>query len=144
MIHAHPRLAMPPENRFMMSIYLRRAEFGDLRDDENVEAFGEALTAQGTRIMDLGLADARLAFNNNAITATVGPPATDEISLVIGIDPVVHALLLRADTKSTGTSGDPMQWEFASVIQTGSQEMTFSKECAALVALEFTVLNGTN
>jgi hypothetical protein len=30
MLHSHPRIAIPPETRFMLDIYERRLEFGDL------------------------------------------------------------------------------------------------------------------
>lgn len=31
MLHAHPRIAIPPENRFFLDVYRDRATFGDLR-----------------------------------------------------------------------------------------------------------------
>ncbi|HSJ43439.1 MAG TPA: sulfotransferase [Euzebyales bacterium] len=31
MLHSHPRIAIPPENRFVFPIYARRLRFGDLR-----------------------------------------------------------------------------------------------------------------
>jgi len=30
MIHAHPRLAMPPESRFLLKVWRAREKFGDL------------------------------------------------------------------------------------------------------------------
>jgi hypothetical protein len=30
LLHAHPRIAMPPETRFLLPAYRRRAEYGDL------------------------------------------------------------------------------------------------------------------
>uniref|UniRef100_UPI00281255E6 sulfotransferase n=1 Tax=Streptomyces alfalfae TaxID=1642299 RepID=UPI00281255E6 len=35
MLHAHPRIALPPENRFVLPAYERRLAFGDLRDRGN-------------------------------------------------------------------------------------------------------------
>src|SRR6185295_10599845 len=32
MLHAHPRIALPPENRFLLPAYARRHAFGDLRE----------------------------------------------------------------------------------------------------------------
>ena len=32
MTHAHPRIAIPPETRFMVSAYQRRLQFGNLTD----------------------------------------------------------------------------------------------------------------
>ena len=60
MIHAHPRLAMPPENRFMMPLYNQRIDFGDLREPANVEEFGDALVAKGTKIKDMGLSRSKV------------------------------------------------------------------------------------
>lgn len=56
MIHSHPRLAMPPENRFLMSVYRRRAQFGDLRQPENVDAVAHAvINDKSSKFRDLGL-----------------------------------------------------------------------------------------
>jgi hypothetical protein len=38
MLHAHPRIAIPPETRLLTEAYDRRLEFGDLRDPANVDA----------------------------------------------------------------------------------------------------------
>jgi hypothetical protein len=35
MLHAHPDIAIPPENRFLLELYDRRDEFGDLRERDN-------------------------------------------------------------------------------------------------------------
>jgi len=35
MLHAHPAIAIPPENRFLLELYDQREEFGDLRDVRN-------------------------------------------------------------------------------------------------------------
>jgi hypothetical protein len=35
MLHAHPDIAIPPENRFLLELYDRREEFGDLRERHN-------------------------------------------------------------------------------------------------------------
>lgn len=42
MLHAHPRIAIPPENRFVFPIYRRRVQFGDLtrpRSRDRVASF---------------------------------------------------------------------------------------------------------
>ena len=41
MIHAHPRLAMPPESRFLIKTWRRRAKFGDLSTPEQRRALAE-------------------------------------------------------------------------------------------------------
>ena len=44
MLHAHPRIAIPPENRFFLEVYKRRAKFGDLRKRKNREALAKYIT----------------------------------------------------------------------------------------------------
>ncbi|MER6825922.1 sulfotransferase [Streptosporangium sp. NPDC000563] len=41
MLHAHPRVAIPPETRFMVSAYQRRLQFGDLNDAAHRRELGE-------------------------------------------------------------------------------------------------------
>lgn len=55
MVHSHARLTMPPENRFVMPVYRRRAEFGDLGDPANVDAVADAVTTRRGKFNDLGL-----------------------------------------------------------------------------------------
>ena len=55
-MHAHPRLAMPPENRFVRESYLARARFGDLAVEANRVALATWITTTpGTRFTDLNL-----------------------------------------------------------------------------------------
>ncbi|PWK52292.1 sulfotransferase family protein [Actinoplanes xinjiangensis] len=54
MLHAHPRIALPPESRFLLPAYERRHEFGDLGDPERRRALGEWITGT-THFGDLGL-----------------------------------------------------------------------------------------
>jgi hypothetical protein len=44
MLHSHPRIAVPPENRYFLRGYQNRAGFGDLRDPANRRALGEFIT----------------------------------------------------------------------------------------------------
>lgn len=44
MLHAHPRLAMPPETRFLIPVYRGRAEFGDLRVEDNRRRLAHRIT----------------------------------------------------------------------------------------------------
>ncbi|WP_045742904.1 sulfotransferase [Actinoplanes rectilineatus] len=54
MLHAHPRIALPPESRFLLPAYFRRHEFGDLSDPAQRRALAEWIT--GTlHFDDLGL-----------------------------------------------------------------------------------------
>jgi Sulfotransferase family len=56
MLHAHPRIAIPPETRFLMAAYDARAEFGDLREQANRLALARWIVdRKKTRFADLGL-----------------------------------------------------------------------------------------
>ena len=56
MLHAHPRIAMPPETRFLLPVYRERATFGDLRDPGNKRRLAKRITApRKSRFKDLGL-----------------------------------------------------------------------------------------
>jgi hypothetical protein len=43
MLHQHPRIAIPPENRFLLPTYFDRADFGDLADEANRRALAEKI-----------------------------------------------------------------------------------------------------
>jgi hypothetical protein len=56
MLRAHPRIAIAPETRFLLSAYEHRAAYGDLRELENRRALAEWIVAgAGTRFGGLGL-----------------------------------------------------------------------------------------
>ena len=56
MLHAHPRIAIPAENRFLLGAYHSRCEFGDLEDRDNRRALAEWITRrEAGRFADLGL-----------------------------------------------------------------------------------------
>lgn len=70
MLHAHPRLTIAPETRFLLGAYENRAAYGDLRERANREALAEWIVAgAGTRFSDLGL-------DPKAVAAEIvaGPP----------------------------------------------------------------------
>lgn len=46
MLHAHPRIAIPPENRFVLDTYKARRKFKDLRIPENREQLAEWIINQ--------------------------------------------------------------------------------------------------
>jgi len=59
MLHAHPRIALPPETRFLLTCYRDRNNFGDLRDESSRRALASSIVGKrGTLFYDLGL-DAR-------------------------------------------------------------------------------------
>ncbi|WP_220213860.1 sulfotransferase family protein, partial [Streptomyces shenzhenensis] len=56
MLHAHPRIALPPETRFVLPAYERRLGFGDLREPVNRAALAHWITGRReTRFHELGL-----------------------------------------------------------------------------------------
>ncbi|REF00198.1 sulfotransferase family protein [Thermomonospora umbrina] len=56
MLHRHPRIAIPPETRFLIPAYESRAEFGDLADPANRERLARWIVGRRrTRFDDLGL-----------------------------------------------------------------------------------------
>ncbi len=69
MIHAHPRLAMPPESRFLTRTWRRRYDFGDLSTREQHEALADACVRNGSKVAEMGL-------NQKAVRAKIleGPP----------------------------------------------------------------------
>ncbi|WP_229072590.1 sulfotransferase [Actinoplanes sp. DH11] len=69
MLHAHPRIALPPENRFLLPAYERRHEYGDLSLPEQRRALAEWIVAS-PHFGDLGLE------TEAVIEAVVAAPAT--------------------------------------------------------------------
>ncbi len=55
MLHSHPRIAIPPENRFVVPAYRERRRFGDLRDAANRRALAKFIVGRGRGFGDLGL-----------------------------------------------------------------------------------------
>lgn len=55
MIHAHPRLAMPPESRFLLRTWRKRAKFADLSTPAQRMALARSCTRTGSKVRDLGL-----------------------------------------------------------------------------------------
>ena len=55
MIHAHPRLAMPPESRFLIRTWRVRKKFGDLSTPEQRLALAKSCVRTGSKVRDLGL-----------------------------------------------------------------------------------------
>ncbi|MFI6506668.1 sulfotransferase family protein [Streptosporangium sp. NPDC050855] len=56
MLHAHPRIAIPPETRFMISAYQRRLRFGDLEDAGRRRELAEwVVDRRQTRFHELNL-----------------------------------------------------------------------------------------
>jgi hypothetical protein len=75
MLHAHPRIAMPPETRFLVPLYHDRLSFGDLRDPANRRRLAWRMTGKGTRFRDLGLDRRQLVGQIVAAPPTFGSAA---------------------------------------------------------------------
>lgn len=54
MLHAHPRIAIPPETRFLVPAYRERARFGDLTTADGRRSLAEFITRRRT-FRDLGI-----------------------------------------------------------------------------------------
>jgi hypothetical protein len=48
MLHSHPWIAIPPENRFVLATYFHRLEFGDLENGANRRALVEFIVQRGS------------------------------------------------------------------------------------------------
>lgn len=73
MLHGHPRIAIPPETRFVEACYFGRHAFGDLRDPENRRRLAESIvTPRETRFRDLGLDPDEVVARVVAAGPTVG------------------------------------------------------------------------
>ncbi|MBO3747080.1 sulfotransferase [Streptosporangiaceae bacterium NEAU-GS5] len=56
MLHSHPRMAVPPETRFLVPAYYRRRSYGDLRVPDNRRKLAEWITTgRDTKFKELGL-----------------------------------------------------------------------------------------
>jgi Sulfotransferase family len=72
MLHAHPRIAIPPETRFLLLAYEKRRDFGDLRDAANRLRLASWITGKGTNFADLGLDPREVAAEIVAGPPTLG------------------------------------------------------------------------
>jgi len=71
MLHAHPRLAIPPETRFVLEGYQRRHSFGDLRDPARRRELATWIVSKKT-FRDLGLDREQIAEEIVAAPPTLG------------------------------------------------------------------------
>lgn len=69
MLHAHPRIALPPESRFLLPAYASRHDFGDLRDPQRRRNLARWIV-RTPQFADLGLT------SEHVIDAIVGAPPT--------------------------------------------------------------------
>jgi hypothetical protein len=74
MLHAHPRIAIPPETRFLTEAYERRAEFGDLRVAANIDALVDwvMVDPQQRLVRDLELDTDEVRRRAHEVEPTIG------------------------------------------------------------------------
>src|SRR3982751_1198261 len=73
MLHSHPRIAIPPETRFVLAAYQERRDFGDLGQEANRRALAHRIVDRpGTRFGDLGLDPADIIERIAAGPGTLG------------------------------------------------------------------------
>jgi hypothetical protein len=76
MLHAHPAIAIPPENRFLLELYDRREHFGDLRDLHNRRKVARFIVKRRrSKVDDYGLNRARTKRRIVQQAVTVGSAA---------------------------------------------------------------------
>lgn len=93
MLHAHPRIAIPPETRFLMAAYDARGDFGDLTQEANRLALARWIVdRKKTRFGDLGL-DGQQVIDQ----IVAGPPT---LGSALGI--VLRAYAARFDKPRWG------------------------------------------
>ncbi|MBG0827872.1 sulfotransferase [Planomonospora sp. ID67723] len=70
MLHSHPRIAVPPETRFLVPGYYRRFGFGDLREEANRRRLGQWIVSdKDTKFKELKLDGDRFVED-----VVAGPP----------------------------------------------------------------------
>jgi hypothetical protein len=75
MLHAHPRIAMPPETRFLLPAYRARRSFGDLAHEANRRRLAQELTAPRGKFRDLQLDRKQVIERIVAQAPTIGAAA---------------------------------------------------------------------
>ena len=72
MMHAHPRIAMPPETRYLVPAYRNRRQYGDLTKAENRRRLAEDLILDPGRFHELQLDKAEMVEKIVAAPPTLG------------------------------------------------------------------------
>ncbi len=72
MLHGHPRIAIPPETRFLLPTYFERLSFGDLEVRRNRRRVARFVQRPKTRFRDLGLNRRRVRRQIAAGPPTLG------------------------------------------------------------------------
>ena len=73
MLHAHPRIAIPPETRYLLETYRRREDFGDLTKRKNRRRVAEHIIGRRRhKVRDLKVRPKRLVASIAAGPPTIG------------------------------------------------------------------------
>jgi hypothetical protein len=72
MVHAHPRLAMPPETRFLIRTWRHRKQFGDLTDPANHLELARYCVRTGSKVREMGLDPQEIVDNIMLAPPTIG------------------------------------------------------------------------
>lgn len=72
MLHAHPRLVAPPENRYLLPAYARRAEWGDLAELANRDRLARFIVRNSRSFTQMGLAPSDVRKRIVAAPPTLG------------------------------------------------------------------------
>ena len=127
MLHAHSRIAMPPETRFLMNVFRHAADFGDLTVPDNRRQLAMAIVrGRGSKFFDLGLDRTE---TRKAIVA--GPPT---IGSAVGT--VFRRYAARFDKQRWGDKR-PIYFQSMHAIQAMFPEVQFihlirdGRDCAA-------------
>ncbi|MFC7645172.1 sulfotransferase family protein [Streptosporangium lutulentum] len=106
MTHAHPRIAIPPETRFMVSAYQRRLQFGNLNEPERRRELAEWVVKRTqSRFHELGL-------DGDEVTRQIvdGPPT---LGSALGI--VLRAYAIRHEKPRWGDKR-PSYFQYTDVL----------------------------
>ena len=101
MLHAHPRIAIPPETRFLLTAYWERRTFGDLTVPANqvrmdaVERLVKVADEAGLSLIQLALGF--VTAHPGVTSAIIGPRTVDHLhSQLAAADTVLSADVLDA------------------------------------------------
>lgn len=144
MLHAHPRIAIPPETRFVLEGYRRRKEFGDLRLPEHRRALARwILHTKTTRAYDLGLdadaVEAEIVAGPPTLGSALGivfrayarrfgkprwgdkrPAYVDNLDLILTLFPDAQIITIIRDGRDCVASLKEMPWHHAGIYESMS------------------------
>ena len=111
MLSSHPRLAIPPETRFLVPMWRQRLKFGDLRDEDNRARLAAELVARKGRKfnhlrLDRELVAKNVTEGNPTIGSASGNPAKTPRAPTTTASEVNPSV--RACTPSATRAADPI------------------------------------